>query len=41
MAENTDLQKAKVNKNDECYTQYSDIQVELDNYKKFFKAMWI
>ena len=37
MAENTDLQKAKINKNDEFYTQYSDIQAELDNYKKYFK----
>ena len=37
MAVNTDLQKAKINKNDEFYTQYSDIQAELDNYKAYYK----
>lgn len=34
---NTNLNKAKKAKNDEFYTQYSDIEKELQHYKSFFK----
>ena len=35
---NTNLQQAKKNKNDEFYTQLSDIENELKYYKDFFKG---
>ena len=34
---NTNLKLAKKNKNDEFYTQLSDIENELKHYKDFFK----
>ncbi len=34
---NTNLAKAKTDKNDEFYTQLSDIEKELKHYKKYFK----
>lgn len=34
---NTNLHKAKVIKNDEFYTRFTDISKELINYKKYFK----
>ena len=34
---NDDLRKANKNKNDEFYTQLSDIEKELNNYRKDFK----
>ena len=34
---NTNLQQAKKNKNDEFYTQLSDIENEMKHYKDFFK----
>ena len=37
MAKNTNLSKAKKEKNDEFYTQMSDVEKELSNYKKHFK----
>ena len=37
MANNDDLIKANKNKNDEFYTQLSDIEKELNNYRKEFK----
>lgn len=38
MPNHSDLHKAKKNKNDEFYTQYSDIQKELNNYEQHFKG---
>ena len=35
---NTNLIKAKKNKNDEFYTELSDIENELKYYKKFFNG---
>jgi hypothetical protein len=35
---NTNLNKANINKNDEFYTQLSDIEKELGNYKNYFKG---
>ena len=34
---NKNLKEAKKNKNDEFYTQLSDIENELKHYKNFFK----
>ena len=36
-AQNKNLHSAKRNKNDEFYTQFSDIEKELSNYKEHFK----
>ena len=36
MSKNSNLQKAKQQKNDEFYTQYDDIQQELNHYEKHF-----
>lgn len=41
MAKNTNLHRAKENKNDEFYTQYNDIAEELKNYKKHFNGKTI
>lgn len=41
MATNTRLHKAKQNKNDEFYTQLSDIEQELKHYKEYFKGKTI
>ena len=41
MTTNTRLHKAKQNKNDEFYTQLSDIEQELKHYKEFFKGKTI
>ena len=38
MAKNSDLHNAKNKKNDEFYTQYEDIQKELNNYEKHFEG---
>ena len=38
MAKNSNLHAAKVAKNDEFYTQITDIEKELSNYKDFFKG---
>ena len=38
MSKNNNLQKAKREKNDEFYTQLSDIENELCHYKDFFKG---
>lgn len=38
MAANDNLHKAKKGKNDEFYTQLSDIEEELRHYKKHFKG---
>jgi hypothetical protein len=35
---NINLRKAKSQKKDEFYTQLTDIEKELKNYKKFFKG---
>lgn len=37
MSDNTNLHKAKKNKNDEFYTKLDDIEKELENYKQYFK----
>ena len=37
MASNSNLNKAKKEKNDEFYTQYADIEKELINYPNAFK----
>jgi hypothetical protein len=37
MSKNINLQEARKNKNDEFYTQYSDIEKELVHYKEHFK----
>ena len=37
MAKNSNLHEAKANKNDEFYTQLSDIENELKHYKNHFK----
>ena len=37
MAKNSNLTKAKKEKNDEFYTQYDDIENELKHYKDYFK----
>lgn len=37
MGGNKNLAKAKVNKNDEYYTRLEDIEIELKNYKEYFK----
>ena len=37
MAGNTSLNKANKAKNDEFYTQLSDVEVELKHYRKHFK----
>lgn len=34
---NAHLLKAKLNKNDEFYTKYEDIEKELENYKGFLE----
>lgn len=34
------LHKAKKNKNDEFYTQLSDIEKELKHYNNHFRAKW-
>ena len=34
MIKNTNLNKAKENKNDEFYTQYADIEKEIESYLK-------
>ena len=38
MAKNTNLHAAKNAKNDEFYTQLSDVEKELKHYKDFFKG---
>ena len=38
MSKNGNLHKAKENKNDEFYTQYEDIQKELNHYEQHFKG---
>ena len=38
MAKNSNLRAAKAAKNDEFYTQITDIEKELSNYKDFFKG---
>lgn len=38
MALSDNLRKAKENKNDEFYTQYEDIQTELNHYEKHFEG---
>lgn len=38
VSKNNNLHRAKVNKNDEFYTQYSDIQKELNHYEKHFEG---
>ena len=38
MAKNSNLHAAKAAKNDEFYTQITDIEKELSNYKDFFKG---
>ena len=38
MAKNTDLNKAAKAKKDEFYTQLSDIEKELCNYRTYFAA---
>ena len=38
MAKNNNLHAAKTAKNDEFYTQLSDIEKELNNYKDFFNG---
>lgn len=38
MAKNENLHKAKTQKNDEFYTQYEDIQKELNHYEQHFKG---
>ena len=35
---NTNLRTAKKSKNDEFYTQYTDIEKEMRYYKDFFKG---
>ena len=37
MAKNSNLHKAKTAKNDEFYTQLTDIEKELKHYKEHFK----
>ena len=37
MSKNANLHKAKAQKNDEFYTQYEDIQIELNHYEKHFE----
>ena len=37
MAKNTNLSKAKKEKNDEFYTQMNDVELELKHYKEHFK----
>lgn len=41
MSDNTNLHKAKKEKNDEFYTRYEDIEKEVANYKEQIKGMWI
>lgn len=41
MAKNANLHRAKREKNDEFYTQYSDIEKEMVHYKEHFKDQWI
>ena len=36
MKNNVNLNHAKITKNDEFYTSYSDIEKEMSNYKKYF-----
>ena len=38
MSKNENLHKAKTQKNDEFYTQYEDIQLELNHYEKHFEG---
>ena len=38
MAKNENLHKAKEAKNDEFYTGYDDIQIELNHYENQFKG---
>ena len=38
MSKNENLHKAKSQKNDEFYTQYEDIQLELNHYEKHFEG---
>ena len=38
MAKNTNLNRARREKNDEFFTQYSDIEKELVHYKDFFNG---
>ena len=38
---NKNLRKAAKNKNDEFYTQLTDIEKELGHYKKYFKGKTI
>ena len=37
MSKNADLNAASKNKNDEFYTQLTDIEKELKHYRKYFK----
>ena len=38
---NISLQSAKINKKDEFYTLYEDIEKEMDYYKDYFKGKTI
>ncbi|MBQ6517367.1 MAG: hypothetical protein IJI14_01520, partial [Anaerolineaceae bacterium] len=38
MSKNENLHKAKIEKNDEFYTRYEDIQIELNHYTKHFEG---
>ena len=39
MGDNKQLTNARVNKNDEFYTQLTDIEKEPKHYKKYFKNL--
>ena len=41
MSKNSNLHKAKKEKNDEFYTQLSDIEKEMVHYKDQLKGMWV
>ena len=41
MAKNENLHKAKEAKNDEFYTQYDEIQQELNHYEDKFKGITV
>lgn len=40
MASNSNLAKAKINKNDEFYTQYADIEKEVNEYYEYNKDVF-
>lgn len=41
MSNNSNLNRAKQVKNDEFYTQYSDVEAELSHYWKLLKGKWV